>query len=41
MLVYGDFVIDVVVALCTSVFGIYLFSALIVMCVFGLVVNRL
>lgn len=41
MLVYGDFVLSAVTSLCTSVFGIYLFCPLIVLCVLGLVVNRL
>ena len=41
MLVYGDFLLDCITRLCTSVFGIYLFSPLVLMCVLGLVLNRL
>ena len=41
MLVYADFLLDCITHLCTSVFGIYLFSPLILMCVLGLVFNRL
>ena len=41
MLEYGNFLLNVIVKICTSVFGINCFSPLVLLGVFGLVVNKL
>ena len=41
MIEYGNFLLNVIVKICTSVFGINCFAPIVLLAVFGVVTNKL